>query len=156
MNFSEQNLCQNCDQLLEKQNSIKEDILSENECPICLNNITTEELVRLQCNHCICSTCLSGLILYTNICPFGYCKKEFISYFIEATGESILIREDQIHEIYRKRTEEAGKGIPYLLILESFDYFTREYFSSELTRYEKMIELLERQLLRHRNSNGSK
>jgi len=52
---------------------------SENECPICLTVIKPDFIVRTNCSHIYCATCIKGMIMHENL-NCSLCREDIWDY----------------------------------------------------------------------------
>jgi len=80
----------------------KDSINKNEECPICLNNISSLDKITTKCNHIYCKTCLKSWLEEKDSCPI--CRhtisKQTIHKFINIPINTIRIYETIVRPLF--------------------------------------------------------
>ena len=116
-----------------------------NNCPICLNALTSEKINILSCNHIICEDCILKFIEFNNKCPI--CNKEFYTYISQKDNQEHKLTKDNLINIDKKRKEFE--------LEENFECITLNDIDKQLKYIKSRADNLYIKLFGPRNEKGS-
>ena len=138
---------------------IKNDTLSQKECPICLDDFYNQEIVILECGHAFHKCCLQTHIKNSNQCP--YCRAEIIhKYKCQAKlglllpkKKTTIIEEKSYSKIYHTLQDTykikkysytyEDKDNYHILVGKVMETFEEQLQKSKHKYFQKKISILE-------------
>jgi hypothetical protein len=106
----------------------KDSLLNKNKpktkCPICLDNLSEDEFIYLNCGHKFCKNCISGLQEYKLNCSI--CRTKILSYKKIVNEKSLFEKKKwyYVGSVLKKIIDEVKKSnYESLILLENLDLY---------------------------------